>query len=203
MAIILVRHGETNENHAQIVQHADVELSERGHVQAKMLAKRLQDFNIQHVFCSDLLRTRQTSAHYLEVSEVAISYTPWLRERNFGDLRGKPYSEIGYDFTETETSPKNGENKAVFAFRVEQAWKNIQTRARFCSGDLLVVSHGLVCKTLVANHLVLGNGIELPKRWENTSVTVFENISPFEVSILNDASHLHESFRSSINSASV
>jgi broad specificity phosphatase PhoE len=196
MAIILVRHGETNENHAQIVQHADVGLSERGHQQAKLLATRLQGFNIQHVLCSDLLRTQQTSAHYLNISNVPISYTSWLRERNFGDLRGKPYSEVGYDFTETDSSPKNGENKAVFAFRVEQAWRHIQAKARHCSADLLVVSHGLVCKTLVANHLVLSDDSELPNKWENTSITVFEDKPPFQVKILNDASHLDEDVRS-------
>lgn len=203
MAIILVRHGETNENHAQIVQHADVGLSERGHEQANLLAKALQKFDIQHVLCSDLLRTRQTSAHYLDSNDITISYTPWLRERNFGDLRGRHYSEIGYDFTEADLSPKHGENKAVFAFRVQQAWIDIQARARFCSGDLLVVSHGLVCKTLVANHLALKDGVELPNKWENTSITIFQDVSPFQVSILNDASHLNEEIRSSTGSAAV
>jgi broad specificity phosphatase PhoE len=203
VAIILVRHGETNENHAQIVQHADVGLSQRGHQQAKLLATRLQSFNIQHIFCSDLMRTQQTSSHYLDINDVPISYTPWLRERNFGDLRGTPYAEVGYDFTEIDSSPKNGENIAVFAFRIEQAWKQIQMRAKFCSADLLVVSHGLVCRTLVANHLTLCNNSELPRKWENTSITVFENESPFEVKMLNDSSHLDGDVRSSISSGAV
>jgi broad specificity phosphatase PhoE len=203
VAIILVRHGETNENHAQIVQHAEVGLSKRGHEQAKLLAKALQKFDIQHVLSSDLPRTRQTSDHYLGSNDTTVNYTPWLRERNFGDLRGKHYTEIGYDFTEEELSPKHGENKAVFAFRVKQAWLDIQARAKRCSGDLLVVSHGLVCRTLVANHLTLKDGVELPAKWENTSITVFEDASPFQVSILNDASHLDERNRSSTGSAAV
>lgn len=203
MAIILVRHGETNENRAQIVQHADVSLSERGRQQAVLLAQRLQEFDIQQVLCSDLPRTKQTCEQFTNKVDVPVYYTPLLRERNFGDLRGKPYAEVGYDFTEVDSLPKNGENRTVFAFRVNQAWTEILRQSYYCKGDLLVVSHGLLCKTLVANHLDLNHQQPLPEKWENTSITVFESASPFSVSVLNDASHLDESLLSAKSAGAV
>ena len=48
-----------------------------------------------HVFCSDLKRTRATCANVLKASEqnYEVEYTDHIREQNFGTWQGKPLSE--------------------------------------------------------------------------------------------------------------
>jgi len=55
-----------------------------------------------------------------------------------------------------------------------------------------VVTHGLVCRSLAARHLVLPDGDTVPERWENTSVTVVACPAPWRVSLLNCIAHLDD-----------
>ena len=60
--LILIRHGETDWNRELRFQgHLDVPLNTVGHEQAKRLGVRLSGEVVQHLVCSDLLRTRQTA----------------------------------------------------------------------------------------------------------------------------------------------
>ena len=59
MRLIIVRHGETNENVQKIVQGQKLgSLSERGWKQTKLLAERLKDEKVDIIISSDLERAR-------------------------------------------------------------------------------------------------------------------------------------------------
>ena len=74
--LILIRHGETDWNRELRFQgQVDVPLNEAGHVQAQRVADRLGAEPFHHLYCSDLLRTRQTAA------PLAAARTPPLRSR--------------------------------------------------------------------------------------------------------------------------
>ena len=60
------------------------------------------------------------------------------------------------------------------------------------AGDLAVVTHGLVCRSLAARHLVLADGDVVPERWENTSVTIVDGAPPWRVRVLNCVAHLDD-----------
>jgi broad specificity phosphatase PhoE len=90
MTILVVRHGETDDNAARILQRADVPLNERGMRQAEQLARRLFANGFVHILCSDLLRARMTAVPLSACSGIAIEESPILQERDFGDLRGVP-----------------------------------------------------------------------------------------------------------------
>ena len=193
MYLYLVRHGETAENRARIVQPADVPLSAKGHQQAQALAKRLVSANITQIICSDLPRTRQTASQFLALKSVPVTYDALLQERNFGDLRGQAYDAIGDDFFAEEYRPPNGESWADFHHRVAQAWAMVKrVISEHEDGDLLVITHGLVCRALAARHLCIPDHLTMPSSWQNTSVTVATLQAPHTITQLNDVSHLQD-----------
>jgi probable phosphoglycerate mutase len=190
MTILLVRHGETDGNALRILQRADVPLNERGMRQADLLARRLAAHGFVHILCSDLVRARMTAAPIAALSGHAIEENPLLQERNFGDLRGMPYSALAEDPFGPDVSPPNGENWATFHARVADAFAFIVKRRRSLNGTLVVVTHGLVCSALVERHVRLPDGIEAPERFDNTSVTVLHEDAPHAVSLMNCTRHL-------------
>ena len=121
---------------------------------------------------------------------MPLSFEPLLQERNFGDLRGRAYSELGFDMFEPDYAPPNGETWPVFHARVDRAWARVQALAAESGGNLAVVTHGLVCRSLAARHLILGEGEQAPERWENTSLTIIDWPAPWRVRLLNCAAHL-------------
>jgi probable phosphoglycerate mutase len=119
-----------------------------------------------------------------------VRYDPLLQERNFGDIRGTPYAELGFDMFAPDYAPPNGESWAVFHARVDRAWALMQEAAASAKGNLAVVTHGLVCRSLAGRHLILPDGQEAPERWENTALTIIDYPAPWRVRLLNSITHL-------------
>ena len=188
--IFLIRHGETAGNAARIVQLPDAALSPRGIAQAERLARRLAAEGIASILASDLARATTTAEHVRRATGAPIAFDPLLQERNFGDLRGTPYAEIGFDPFAPDYEPPAGESWPTFHARVDRAWEMIQARASEVGGPLAVVTHGLVCRSIAARHVVLPAGTTAPERWENTSVTIVDGPTPWRVRLLNCIAHL-------------
>jgi probable phosphoglycerate mutase len=192
VSIFLIRHGETVGNASRIVQRPDNPLSPRGVLQAERLAKRLADEGVTHIVASDLARATSTAERLRSLIGVPLSFEPLLQERNFGDLRGLPYSAFDFDPFAPDYAPPSGETWPVFHARVDQAWARVQTLAAATPGHLAVVTHGLVCRSLAARHLILPDGALVPERWENTSLTIVAWPPPWHVRLLNCVAHLDE-----------
>ena len=190
MTILIVRHGETDGNAARILQRADVPLNDRGIRQAEQLAGRLSADGFVHILCSDLMRARMTAAPLAAGSGMKIEESPLLQERNFGDLRGVPYAQLGGDPFAPDLVPPNGEDWPAFHARVADAFAFIVARRRGLDGALVVVTHGLVCRALVERHALLPAGVLAPERFDNASVTVLDEDAPHRISLLNCTRHL-------------
>lgn len=188
--IFLIRHGETVGNAARIVQLPDAALSPRGVAQAERLARRLAAEGLALILSSDLARALTTAEHVRRATGAPLAVDPLLQERNFGDLRGTPYADLGFDLFAPELEPSGGESWPTFHARVDRAWEAIQARADAAGGPIAVVTHGLVCRSLAERHVVLPEGAIAPERWENTSVTILDGPSPWRVRLLNCATHL-------------
>jgi len=188
--IFLIRHGETAGNAARIVQRPDIPLSERGIAQAERLARRLADVGIAGILASDLRRAAMTAEHLSRATRLPIAFEPLLHERNFGDIRGTAYADLGLDPFDPGYAPPNGETWEVFHTRVDRAWDRMREVAAATDGHLAVVTHGLVCKSLAGRHLALPAGEGVPERWENTSVTIVDAAAPWRVNLLNCCAHL-------------
>ena len=190
--VYLIRHGETAYNAERILQTPDVPLSERGLQQARRLAERLASAGLQHILASDLLRADMTARVLADASGAPIESEPLLQERNFGDLRGTPYRALGFDPFAPGYAPPGGESIPAFHARVARAWARVQEVAAATPGPLAVVTHGLVCRDLVARHVELPAELAAPAdptRWENTCVTELVG-PPWRVRLLACIAHL-------------
>jgi probable phosphoglycerate mutase len=190
--VYLIRHGETAYNAGRILQTPEVPLSKRGLAQAQRLAERLAEAGVRRILASDLLRAAMTARVVAEAPGAPIETEPLLQERNFGDLRGTSYAELGFAPFAPGYAPPGGESIPVFHARVARAWARVQHVAAATGGPLAVVTHGLVCRDLVAQHLELppelGAPVD-PTRWANTSVTELHG-PPWRVRLLACTAHL-------------
>jgi broad specificity phosphatase PhoE len=192
MSIFLIRHGETRDNAARIVQIPAIPLSPRGIAQAERLARRLGREGVARILSSDLVRAAMTAEHLRRVTGAPVQFDPLLQERNFGDLRGIAYAELGFDMFAPGYAPPNGETWEVFHARVDRAWALVQETAAQTNGHLAVVTHGLVCRSLASRHLILPAGQDVPERWENSALTIVEGPVPWRARLLNCIAHLDD-----------
>lgn len=189
MSILLVRHGETALNAARVLQPPDTPLSDRGQAQARAVADWIAARPIAGLLSSDLPRALMTAQAIAAATGLPIRTSPLLHERNFGDLRGRAYDSLDHDPVHSPDAPPNGESMAQFSARVARAFDEMVTLRAALAGDLVVVSHGLVIRVLLGEHLGLA-GQAAPERLANTSVTQFDDRPPYTVRLLNSETHL-------------
>jgi broad specificity phosphatase PhoE len=190
MAIFLIRHGETACNAARIVQTPAVPLSERGLAQADALARRLAPLGIGAVVSSDLRRAVMTAERVAGLTGAAVLQWEELQERNYGDVRGLAYADLGADILAPDYEPPGGECWRVFHERVAKIWPRVTDLAQRTLGNLAVVTHGLVCHSLALHHLSLPANAGTPLRWGNASLTIIDEHAPWKVSLLNCTAHI-------------
>jgi isoleucyl-tRNA synthetase len=94
-----VRHGESLKNKKNITscwpEKIICPLTEKGRRQTKAAAKKLKKENIDLIFASDLLRTKQTAEIIGKELGLKIKFDKRLREINDGIFNGKKISEFG------------------------------------------------------------------------------------------------------------
>ena len=127
-------------------------LSTRGHEQAKILAEYLRDKTLDAIYASPMKRVQQTLAPLLKNGATAQTILPGLREVDFGDWTGFNWEEVRekfgvhpYDWLdEIELGAvPNGENGVQFRARVEPCLFEIirrhqgKTAAIFCHGGVI------------------------------------------------------------------
>ncbi len=190
MTLYLIRHGETALNVARVMQPAATPLSDRGLAQAAALAQRLKSAGITALVSSDLPRALQTAQAIATACGLAIETSPLLHERNFGDLRGLPYDQLGFDPHAATDAPPNGESAAVFAERCAAAWDDVLQRHARLGGVLAVVTHGLVLRAWLQPGRVELRDQVLPTAWANTSLCIADASPPHRVQLLNCTRHL-------------
>ena len=194
--ILVVRHGETASNAARIFQTPDTPLSELGREQAARLGRRLRVHPVARVLASDLTRAVETAEAVCATTRAALSLDPLLQERNFGRLRGTAYADFAGDPFASDYTPPEGESWADFHARVDAAWSAIANAAAEGEGDLVVVTHGLVCRAIAQHKLAL-EGLSLEQvAFANTSVTIVEASVPWRALRLACTEHLDELSRS-------
>jgi broad specificity phosphatase PhoE len=189
MSIFLVRHGETASNAARIIQTSDAPLSERGILQAERLARRLADLGVEAIATSDYPRALMTAESVRRATGASIDLWPELRERSFGALRGRSYAECAVDIFGPDFAPPGGETWDEFHARVARAWRGIEARAAATRGNLAVVTHGLVCASIV-ERLVGFRDPAAPRGWPNACLTILSTQVPRAVELLACTRHL-------------
>jgi broad specificity phosphatase PhoE len=190
LEIWLVRHGETALNAARILQPADTPLSAHGLRQAHALAERLAGEPIAGILSSDLPRAQQTAEAIASRTGHALRTTPLLHERSFGDWRGQPYDSLSTDPLAMEAAPPGGESATQFVERCRLAFEHALQLQMELGGPLVVVTHGLVIRQMLAAlPPAARSGAELP-RMGNTSLSILDATPPHAVRLLNCVRHL-------------
>jgi len=190
--ILLIRHGETDLNARRVLQPPDTPLSARGVSQAERLAERVAEAGLARLVASDLRRAEMTAEAIAARTRLAVERDPDLAERNFGDLRGRPYASLDADPFAPGYTPPGGESWEAFHARVDRAWARMTRLAHDTAAPIAVVTHGLFCRSVVTRLATLAEGLDPDTAtWPNTALTILEaGTERWHVTLLADASHL-------------
>ncbi len=169
MKLIITRHGETEENRQDIVQgHLPGVLSKLGIEQARKVAWRLKDEQIDFIYSSDLARAADTAKEIAKYHpDARLTLTKALRERHLGEFEGKKHSEVGWN-----TGSQTGETKEHILERIGHfADELVKTHE---TGNILLVGHGGSIEALLAHLLGKTFADENKKDLKNTGITIIE-----------------------------
>jgi len=191
MSIYLIRHGQTAGNAERRLQTPDVPLDDAWFEQARRLGEGLRNAGIAGVVSSDYARAHQTAAAVVEAAGVPHEVDPLLRERNFGNLRGQLWDDVGPDLFTEHFEPPGGESWQAFRERAREAWASILTRERALGdrGHLAVVTHGMLYRVLFSQHILAEDGGEAPAPG-NTALSIIDPAPPHPVALLACTAHL-------------
>ena len=144
MVLFVIRHGESDYNKEQrFTGWYDSKLNENGVNQGHIAGKLLRDYNIQHIFTSNLSRAIDTTTCIVEnldnlekvsiftkiYTTIPIENSESLNERNYGDLTGLKREEIIKKYGEKQVqswrrgyydTPPNGESLYTVQKRVSK-----------------------------------------------------------------------------------
>ena len=143
MSLYFTRHGQTDYNKDYVIQGSiDASLNEEGLKQAKELALKVKDLKFSSIYCSPLLRARQTASEVEKTLKIKVKIDNRLREENYGDLEGVSRLDKSYlkQRTRFAYSYPHGESYLKVAARVYSFLDSIKEEATH--NDVLVVAHG-------------------------------------------------------------
>lgn len=173
LELTLIRHGYTQWN---------VERRYLGHTDLPLLPQALIDLSalkaqpelaggFWRVYCSDLLRCRETLAYLTPSLEKSTIYDKRLREMNFGDWEGCTYEQLkdkelyrSWIDDPDAVTPPGGESWKQFEVRLCSFWSELGQAAAEVPRPLpevklprrvLIVTHGGVIREMLA-HTVPG-----------------------------------------------
>ena len=158
--LYLLRHGATEGNdEKRFVGQFDLPLSEKGRQQAKTWCQRLKDDEFSMIWCSNLLRTRETAALVCASMRNNVRLSSDLREINLGLWDGVAMAQIRKQFPELWRArgedfegfhPPGGESFADLQQRVVPVVENI---AEQTEGKVLLITHAGVIRVFLCHVL--------------------------------------------------
>lgn len=175
MKIILVRHGKTQANIDWKYSTDDTVLAKDGLYILDKTKKLLEDYDIDKVYTSALIRSQETAKH--------LGYTNFIidkriNEMNFGDFRGQSIDEVRLKqklFFENEKNNyfgikyPNGESRNEVIRRTSEFLDEISQKD---NKTILCISHGIAIRSTL--FWVLKDLSNWNSFWiDNGSLTVF------------------------------
>jgi probable phosphoglycerate mutase len=142
--IFLVRHGETVDNARQIMQgQTQGELNEKGREQARQVAERLAEEQVDAVVASDLHRAIQTAEYIAAQHGLSVTTTPLLRERDWGSFTGCFIPDL-----KGKVWPDDIESEEALLLRARAFLLYILTT--YPEKRVVAVGHGIMNKAILA-----------------------------------------------------
>ena len=153
LRLFLMRHGETAWSlSGRHTGRADIPLTKNGEIEARQLGERIRAISFPQIFCSPLLRAKQTC----ELAELDqdMQIVEDLAEWDNGDYEGQTHDDISAlrpNWNLFRDGCPNGEMPADIAKRADRLV------ARFCllDGNIAVFAHSHLGRVLAARWLGL------------------------------------------------
>ncbi len=199
--LILVRHGESEANHHKIFAGwYDAPLHANGIKQAEQTAEYIaENYKIEKVYASDLLRAWRTGEIIAARSGVEIVAEPALREIRAGEWDGIPFDVIEKQYAEDfkiwrqdtgNSRPTGGESVKELGARVMAALTRLAEENAGCT--IGIATHATpirVMRTMIAG---VGWDEMMKISWvSNASVTMMEyENGKWQVPLIGEDAHL-------------
>lgn len=183
--LILIRHGETEQNRNNILQGAiDTKLSELGLFQAEKVAERLKDEKIDVLVSSHLQRAVKTAEAiarqnaYFQENKGQMVVDKAFREISYGVMDGKDRNEIWNDkrhqlsaLDQYNFKYEKGESIRDVHLRIKRALKKLLKEHE--GKTIAIVMHGMA-KRVTMMELLAQNLTDILKHtFRNTAVSSF------------------------------
>lgn len=197
--VLLVRHGQANSNvTGYYMGWSNEDLSEIGYTQVRSLASRLASLPIASVYSSPLQRTCATATILAKPHGLEVETSDGIIEIQIGDWQGLHIDEVGQRWPElwkqsridpSEITLPNGESFQQVTERAIRGFDKIVAANH--GKQVIIVSHEIVVKVLVAHALGVSNSIYRRFEINNASLSAIRVIDgKARLATLNDTSHL-------------
>ena len=213
MELYFVRHGKTEWNLEGKYQggHGDSPLLDESLHDISLLAKRLKDVDIDHMYTSPLPRAKTTAETLIKDlhRQIALTVVDGLREFDLGIMEGRKFSELELEMPEViyafRNEPKDydyslirGESFEQVAKRTTEAVGEIVSENNG-QGNVVIVSHGAALVTLIQS--LLGTSVKDIRKdggLSNTSLTHLQyKNGQYKLIEWNETGYLHKKLESS------
>jgi broad specificity phosphatase PhoE len=168
--IYLVRHGSTNLNgdpghDDRIRGWKNVPLNDQGREDAQKAAEEMKDKNISIIYCSDLIRAKETAEAIAKTTGAKVFSDPKLRPWNLGNFQGKKTKDalpIIEKYIDNEDTPvPDGESFRNF---IDRFLGELRRLAHTYAGEnIVIVAHYRNLKAAEAWQAEGFNGLEINK----------------------------------------
>jgi alpha-ribazole phosphatase len=193
LRLYLIRHGEVGgAGEGRLLGRTDTPLSDRGISQAHQLAEELSLRRLTAVYASDLQRASITAEIIAQRCNLPVERNTVWREINMGDWEGRTLAELHQEDPEpvaqlfddpASFQYPGGESFASFIKRVQTGLDRL--RQTHPTGDIALVAHGGVCRTIIGG--VLGmparNWLRLTQAYGCLNVIEWYGASPVLITL--------------------
>lgn len=165
--LLLVRHGETFDNAAHLMQgQVQGKLNETGIAQAKAVRDQMAEKHIDAFVASDLHRAIETCEIIAQPHHIQVTQTPLLRERDWGSFTGKYIP----DLQSVKEWPDDIEPLDELKTRAQRFLTWI--RKHYPDQTVLAVGHGIINKAIQS--VYTGKPMNKIQRMENAEIRRLE-----------------------------
>ena len=201
--VLLVRHGQARSNVTGFYMgRSDEDMDDIGYGQVRKLSSRLAGMPVTSVYTSPLQRTYMTATIVTGPHNIGLQVLDDLTEIQLGDWHGLHRDEIIRRWPElwqqwridpSGFTMPNGESFGEVTERAVRAFKTVVASNK--GGQVVMVTHDIIIRVLVAHVLGVTNSIYRRLEVNNATISVVRVIDGKAMLIkLNDTSHLEDRY---------
>ena len=173
MKVYIVRHGEVPHNALKQYNNENEDLNENGIRQANELKEKIKNINYDIIISSPLLRAKHT-AQIINVNNKKILINDKLKERDPGDLSGKPLTVTNRDeYWNYNTTIRYGTSENIREF-FKRIYNFLEDLIKEDYESVLIVAHSGVSKAFNGYFEGIKDGMFLDRGLRNCEIKEYE-----------------------------